>query len=487
MTSMPMIESIREMSRRGLSNAEIQRRTGISQPTIRKYIAMDDFSPQAPSLQSRPSILDPYKPFVDEILLGDQRVWRKQRHSAKRIYERLLDETAYDGGYGTVKNYVRRRKAEISAASDCYMELVWAPGEAQADFGDVDVLAGGERVRMHFLVLSFPFSNMGFCQLFAGETSECVCQGLRDIFEHIGCVPTRIVFDNATGAGRRRGQSVTEADLFRRMKAHYGFEATYANPRAGNEKGNVERKVYWCRQHLFTPAPSVDDIELFNAELLSRCSGSGSNRHYEKGLTWSELFERDRSAMPPLPAKPFSCMRFVTGVSVDKRGDATVDGGHRYHVGHRQASGTVTAVYGAHTVAFADAAGEIVAEHARRFGAAKNGPEAVSQLALLVRKPGAWRNSAVRAAMPADVRAHVDALESAARKDLIVCMRRWCRESSVEDVGAAISEVLASTGRARPSDVEMMLARMGGFGLGTEPDVGPDLTVYDRMLGGDAA
>ena len=332
MISMPMIESIREMSRRGLSNAEIQRRTGISQPTIRKYIAMDDFSPQAPSLQSRPSILDPYKPFVDEILLGDQRVWRKQRHSAKRIYERLLDETAYDGGYGTVKNYVRRRKAEISAASDCYMELVWAPGEAQADFGDVDVLAGGERVRMHFLVLSFPFSNMGFCQLFAGETSECVCQGLRDIFEHIGCVPTRIVFDNATGAGRRRGQSGTEADLFRRMKAHYGFEATYANPRAGNEKGNVERKVYWCRQHLFTPAPSVDDIELFNAELLSRCSGSGSNRHYEKGLTWSELFERDRSAMPPLPAKPFSCMRFVTGVSVDKRGDATVDGGHRYHV-----------------------------------------------------------------------------------------------------------------------------------------------------------
>lgn len=143
MISMPMIESIREMSRRGLSNTEIQRRTGISQPTIRKYIAMDDFSPQAPSLQSRPSILDPYKPFVDEILLGDQRVWRKQRHSAKRIYERLLDETAYDGGYGTVKNYVRRRKAEISAASDCYMELVWAPGEAQADFGDVDVLAGG--------------------------------------------------------------------------------------------------------------------------------------------------------------------------------------------------------------------------------------------------------------------------------------------------------------------------------------------------------
>ena len=116
MISMPLIESIRDMSRRGVSNAEIQRRTGASQPTIRKYLVMDDFSPTVPKAQSRPSKLDPYKPFVDSILEDDCSVWRKQRHSVHRIYERLLDETGYDGKYGIVKNYVRRRRAEISAA-----------------------------------------------------------------------------------------------------------------------------------------------------------------------------------------------------------------------------------------------------------------------------------------------------------------------------------------------------------------------------------
>lgn len=111
MIDMPTIESIRDMSRQGLTNAEIQRRTGVSQPTIRKYLAMDDFSPQMPAKSRRGSILDPYKPFIDSILEGDLHVWRKQRHSAQRIYERLLDETPYAGGYGIVKKYVRERKA----------------------------------------------------------------------------------------------------------------------------------------------------------------------------------------------------------------------------------------------------------------------------------------------------------------------------------------------------------------------------------------
>lgn len=190
MISMPMIESIRDMSRRGLTNADIQRETGVSQPTIRKYLAMDDFSPAMPVSTGRGSMLDPYKPFVDAILEADRRVWRKQRHTARRIYERLAAETPYEGGYGIVKKYVRERKAQMRASDMAFMELVWAPGEAQADFGDADVVFCGDRMRMHFFALSFPASNMGFCQLFAGETSECVCQGLKDVFAHIGALRT---------------------------------------------------------------------------------------------------------------------------------------------------------------------------------------------------------------------------------------------------------------------------------------------------------
>lgn len=486
MISMPMIESIRDMSRRGLTNADIQRETGISQPTIRKYLAMDDFSPKMPTASGRGSMLDPYKPFVDAILEADRHVWRKQRHTAKRIWERLTAETPYEGGYGIVKRYVRERKAQMRASDMAYMELVWAPGGAQADFGDVDVLLGGARTRMHFFALSFPFSNMGFCQLFAGVTSECVCQGLKDAFGHIGGVPHRIVFDNATGAGRRCGDKVTEAELFSRMRAHYGFEAAFANPNSGHEKGNVERKVGWMRRHLFTPVPAFDDLGEFNRRLLDRRGAYSGTPHYEKGASWGELFERDRAALLPLPERPFACVRYGSA-AVDKRGCASVDGGHRYHASDAMAGRTVTVAYGAATVAFANAAGEVLAEHPRRFGSAPSSPDPASQLGMLAKRPGAWRNSPARAAMPGSVAARIDAMGARALSNLAACMERWCRSWSYDEVAAALDEVLARTGAVREPDVEMTLARMGGFGLGTAPDVGPDLSAYDGLLGGDAA
>lgn len=169
-----------------------------------------------------------------------------------------------------MKKHVRERKAQTKASETAFTELVWAPGEAQADFGDVDVVCRGERVRMHFFALGFPFSNMGFCQLFAGETSECVRQGLKDVFEHVGGVPHRIVSDSATGAGRKIGGKATEAELLSRMHAHHGFSVTCANPDSGHEKGNVGRKVGWSRQHLFMPMPAPDGIAASNAALLER-------------------------------------------------------------------------------------------------------------------------------------------------------------------------------------------------------------------------
>ena len=487
MISMPVIESIRDMSRRGVSNAEIQRRTGVSQPTIRKYLAMKDFSPEMPQATRRTSILAPYKPFVDAILTEDEHVWHKQRHTATRIYERLLCETDYDGAYGTVKNYVRRRKQEMGRPEACFLELVWSPGEAQADFGDVDIVLLGEEVRAHFFVLSFPFSNMGFAQVYLGETSECVCQGLVNVFGHVGGVPIRIVLDNATGAGRRIGRRVTEAELFSRARVHYGFEVTFANPNAGHEKGNVERKVAWVRQHLLTPTPVVDDLARYNATLLCRCEeADGRREHYERHVLQAELFERDRAALIALPATSFSCVRYATAVC-DKRGDVTVDGGQRYHVLDDMAKRSAIVCYGATMISFADEGGTVVAETPRRFGHATNGPDPVSQLRLLSMRPGGWRNSATRLAVPTDVAAHMDALEASALCDLLSYMARWCQTSTLEEVGAAMSEVMDRTGRMHPHDVEMTLARMSGFGIGTAPDRGPDLSIYDGMLKGGVA
>ena len=90
---------------------------------------------------------------------------------------------------------------------------------------------------------SFPYSNNGYSQVFDGETVECICQGLQDIFEFIGGVPPLLIFDNATGVGRRIGDAIHESELFSRFRAHYHFRVRFCNPYSGWEKGNVERKV----------------------------------------------------------------------------------------------------------------------------------------------------------------------------------------------------------------------------------------------------
>lgn len=104
---------------------------------------------------------------------------------------------------------------------------------------------------MKYLTVSFPYSNDGFTQVFGGETAECVCQGLRNIFEYIGGVPPLLIFDNATGVGKRVGSQVHETELFRRFRAHYGCRVKFCNPYAGYEKGNVERKVGYVRANLW--------------------------------------------------------------------------------------------------------------------------------------------------------------------------------------------------------------------------------------------
>ena len=100
------------------------------------------------------------------------------------------------------------------------LELVWDPGPAQVDFGEADFIEVEKPCRKNYLTVSFPYSNDGYSQVFGGETAECVCQGLLDIFEFIGGVPPLLIFDNAAGVGHRIGDAVHESELFSRFRAH---------------------------------------------------------------------------------------------------------------------------------------------------------------------------------------------------------------------------------------------------------------------------
>ena len=183
--------------------------------------------------------------------------WRKQRHAATRVYVRLRDEEGHTGSYSTVRRHVKRRREEMARERDRrdaegLLTLGWLPGEVQVDFGEADFRVRGVVTRGEYLTVAFPHSNVGLTQVFWGETAERVCQGPRNVFEFVGGVPGRAVFDNATEVGRRVGGEVRASGLFRRFAAHYGLGHAFANPCSGNEKGNVENKV-GCR----SPKPKI--------------------------------------------------------------------------------------------------------------------------------------------------------------------------------------------------------------------------------------
>lgn len=228
MLKMSQVNYIRDLHNSGWRISEITRETGIDPKTIRKYISKDDFSEKPPIKTTHQSILDEHKQTIDAWLEEDKKSWYKQKHTAKRVYDRLVDECGYTGNYSVVQRYVKKMREHILPKAS--LELIWAPGTAQVDFGDADFIAKGEKTRLKYLVVSFPYSNDSFCQVFGGENAECVCQGLKDIFNYIGGVPPLLIFDNATGIGRRICDVVHENKVFSGFKAQYGFQTRFCNP-----------------------------------------------------------------------------------------------------------------------------------------------------------------------------------------------------------------------------------------------------------------
>lgn len=482
---MPQQSTIREMYAKGIGVTEIARVLKVDRKTVYRYINQADFSPKPPVRPERASKLDPYKGAIEGWLEDDRGNFPKQRHTVRRIKERLEEEYGFVCPYGTVSDYVRK-KARRPEARRQSLDLVWQPGCAQADFAQADCVVDGEKVRCHYLVLSFPFSNMGFAQVFLGETGECFCEGLQDIFCHVGGVPPVIVFDNATGIGQRVRSQFVETDLFSRFRAHMGFEARYCSPDSGQEKGSVERKVAFLRTELFVPVPSFDDIEAFNAGLLGRCAFQEAETHYAKHVPQGELFARDCAAMLSLPAKRFEAVRFEVMVA-DGWGNVRIEGRHTYSSVPGQAGTDTIVGIGAHTVTLVDMGGNVLAAHRRRFGKQyTESIDATCHLRLLASRPGGWRNSRLRDEMPAPVVAHLDALgRDALRRNLRLLADAAGRSGPDATLGAL--GILASEHAGLPDffQVGVLAARIAGFGLDTEPIGGADLSCYDTVfLGG---
>jgi transposase len=436
-----------------------------------------------PTADGRPSQLDPFKTIILGWLAQDARVRYKQRHTAQRIHERLLHDypETYQGSYSTVQRFVQ--KATRKAPQEGTLELVWHPGEMPVDFGTADATEYGAPVVLKFLTMTFPFSNAGYYQSFRGETAECVVQGLQDIFEHIGGVPRRLVFDNASGVGRRVHDQVRLTTLFQRFQSHYGFETTFCNPYAGHEKGNVENKVGYTRRHFFVPAWEVDDLVRQNQTALVQCEADWDRRHYKKGSSIATLWQAERSALRALPLRSMTAVRFTRALA-DGYGKVQVDGVHWYSTAPEFAGQELMLQIGAHTVTPFAPDGTPITCHPRPLGTTRTDTaDYRTTVHQLWQKPGAWRNSGLRALIPETARTLLDDAPRADLKDVLHALADLTERYDFEH---AVHALVVAVSQGRPTYATMMVCalRAAADPASLSNPGGPDLSAYDQFLDG---
>jgi len=299
----------------GNSRREAARVFGLSRDTIAKmcrYSAPPGYVRSKPP--ERPK-LGPLIPVIDAVLESDKAAPPKQRHTAKRIFERLRIEHGYGGGYTVVKDYVRLARTR---SREVYVPLAHPPGHAQVDFGECVGVIGGVRMKLHVFCFDLPHSDACFIKAYPAETTEAFLDGHVSAFGFLGGVPISILYDNTKiavarilGDGKRlRTRAFTE------LVSHYLFQDRFGRPGKGNDKGKVEGLVKFSRANFLTPVPHAPSFDALNAGLAELCLARQSERAGRHEQTIGERLVADQAVLRDPPAAPFEpCHKSVTKVS----------------------------------------------------------------------------------------------------------------------------------------------------------------------------
>ena len=238
----------KKVLREGWSIRKTARVLGIARQTVRKCLK-DAEPPRYHLTVQRPSpVLGPVQAIIDQWLAEDEQRPPKQRHTSRRIWERLVAEYGFKGAESTVRRYVSQRRRQ---QREVYVPLEFDLGSrAFCDWGQAQVILGGQEVTAHLFCMRLAASRDFFVMAFPHERQEAFLTGHRCTFEFWGGVPATITYDNLATAVRRvlEGHAREEQERFSSLRAHYLFDSHFATPGRGEEKGTVENLVGYVRR-----------------------------------------------------------------------------------------------------------------------------------------------------------------------------------------------------------------------------------------------
>jgi transposase len=299
----------------GRSEREVARLYGIHRAPVQKML---QFSVPPGYRRRREPVspkLGPYLGIIDAILDADRPMPKKQRHTARRIWQRWKAEHGFSGGYTIVRTSVARQRLQ---QREMFLPLVHPPGHAQVDFGEADAIIAGERQRIHFFCMDLPHSDGIFVKAYPAETTEAFLDGLVAALTFFGGVPQSLLYDNTKlavakilGDGSRQRTQALSA-----WQSHYLFADRFGRPGKGNDKGKVEGLVGYARRNFLVPLPQVASFAQLNAQLLAACQHRQAAVLRGQPESIATRLERDQAQFLPLPAAAFeACETVATRVS----------------------------------------------------------------------------------------------------------------------------------------------------------------------------
>jgi len=303
----------------GLSQRQIAKKLGISRNTVKKYLITDEL----PNAINRQKIYGTNKhyseetkrvlPIIDQWIEDDLKNWKKQNHTAKKIYERLVKEYKFKGSESNIRKIVAKRRHKLQ---EVFIPLDFQLGQQfQFDWGEADIIYQGQKKRIYLFAIQLSASRTRFARAYLHEKQEAFLDGFVHAFEFFGGVPTEGLFDNLKTAVQKilKGRDRLEQEAFIALQAHYLFKSEFCNVRSGNEKGRVEGTVGYVRRNALVPLQEVQSMDELNDYLLEWCLEDAKNNKvpYTKE-TILQMWMKEREYLHPLPKERFEACKLIS-------------------------------------------------------------------------------------------------------------------------------------------------------------------------------
>src|SRR6202453_2377899 len=386
MLTVDIYARIRQSHRDGMSIHAIARTFHHSRRKVREVLANPQPKPFTRSGEPRASKLGGFHHVIQQILTDDEQAPAKQRHTYRRIFERLRDEHSYLGGYDAVRRYIGKvQRLHV----ETFIPLTRDPGQRlEADFGHIYVDFPEGRRQIPVLMLVWSHSDYPFAMALPTERTEAILEGMVQGFEFFDCVPREVWWDNprTVAAAIFSGRQRQLHPRYQALASHYVFEPLFCMPAHGNEKPYVENRVKTLQRRWATPVPHAKNLAELNVYLRECCSKDRARTSGESTETIGQRFERDRQRSLTVPTVRFDACIYEQA-KIDKYQTARFDQ-VRYRVPQRHAFQTATVkAYVEHVEIVV--AGQVIARHQRSYEPGSQVFEPLHYLATLQRRPAA--------------------------------------------------------------------------------------------------